>query len=687
MNGQKSQAKVSSQSISAITTAATSSDAIQHRQRMAHNYILIWVDSNVAASKEDYQHVLEELQHIVYDVRIFAERDEAIDYITEHEEMKVFLLLTADIGQHILTIINDIQQIDSIYILCDNNSQIEGWTMNSSKIRSVHTDIKSIYQALQASVKQCNQDSISVSFIDANEGTSQRNLNQLEPSFMYTQIFKEILLTMQHDKKSLDAFITIWRQHYTNNPIILRTITEFERDYCPQFSIWWYTREYFIYQMLNQSLRTLDSPAIINMGFFIQDLHKEIEQLHQKQVTNYRGKTFTVYRGQGLSILDFEKLRQSKGGLMSFNNFLSTSTNRGVSLSFAMGSLGKMDTVGILFKMTIDPSKSYTPFASIGEVGFFKNEEEEILFSMHTVFRISEINEIENNNSLYQVDLTLTTDNDEQLHALTKWIREEVADEIGWKRLCNLLRQLQQWNKAEELYNIFFEPTSHLSDKSLYCNNLAYIKAKQGEYEKAIEFYEKSLEIRRKTLPPNHPDVASSYNNIAVVYCNMGEYSKALSFCEKSLDIDQKTLPPNQPSLATSYNNTAGVYHNMGEYSKALSFYEKSLEIRRKTLPPNHPDVASSYHNIAVVYHNMGECLKALSFYEKSLQIYQKTLPPNHPSLATSYNNIAEVYSNMGEYSKALSFYEKSLEIYQKTLPPNHPDVATSYNNIGAVYR
>ncbi|CAF4303304.1 unnamed protein product, partial [Rotaria sordida] len=50
-----------------------------------------------------------------------------------------------------------------------------------------------------------------------------------------------------------------------------------------------------------------------------------------------------------------------------------------------------------------------------------------------------------------------------------------------------------------------------------------------GEYSKALSSYEQSLEICKVALPPNHPDLATSYNNIGLVYNNMGEYSKALS--------------------------------------------------------------------------------------------------------------------------------------------------------------
>ena len=54
--------------------------------------------------------------------------------------------------------------------------------------------------------------------------------------------------------------------------------------------------------------------------------------------------------------------------------------------------------------------------------------EEEILFSMHSIFRIGQIEQIDENNRLWQVDLTLTNDNDPQLYALTERMREETKD-------------------------------------------------------------------------------------------------------------------------------------------------------------------------------------------------------------------------------------------------------------------
>jgi tetratricopeptide (TPR) repeat protein len=667
-----------------VSTSSPSED-VHHKQRIVQNYRLIWIDGSIDLLDEDYQNMVAQLRDVVNDVQIFTQSDECIHFLNTINVEKVFVITTGYLGQHLVPDIHDLPQLDAIYIFCGNKSRHEQWTKQWIKIKGIHTDIKPLCQALKQAAKQCNEDSIAMSFARVSEETSSENLNQLEPSFMYTQIFKEILFEMEHDEKSIKDLATYCRKLYNDNKGELAVINEFEHSYQLKSPIWWYTRECFTYQMLNRALRTLEGDTIINMGFFVRDLHKQIEEVHQKQVGSYHGKCFVVYRGQGLLEADFEKLVKSQGGLISFNNFLSTSTQEEVSLGFAKSALAKTNMVGILFKMTIDPSVSSAPFASIRELSYFQTEEE-ILFSMHTIFRIGEINKIDNNKPLYQVDLRFTADDDKQLRILTERIRQEVASATGWRRLGRLLTQLDQFDKAEELYNVLLEQTSDESEKGLYYNQLGYIKDGQGDYEKAIEYYENALQMWANTLPSNHPYFATCFNNMGLVYKNMEQYSEALQFLEGSLKMSQKVLPPNDPDLAISHNNIGEVYRNMGEYSKALSFYQTALEIWQQTLPPNHPNLAISYTNIGLAYDNMNEYSKALSFYEKALEIKQKVLPSNHPDLAISYNNIAGVYGYMGEYSKALSFYEKALEIKQKSLSPNHPSVATSYGNIAGVY-
>ncbi|CAF1288768.1 unnamed protein product [Adineta steineri] len=130
---------------------------------------------------------------------------------------------------------------------------------------------------------------------------------------MYTQIFKEIILDIGHGKQAIKEFTSYCRQNNFGSPI---NIDRFEKEYHAQSAIWWYTYPSFIFSMLNYALRSMESDTIINMGFFIHDLHLQIYQLHQQQFDTDHAKSFTVYRGQGLSKANFQKLQRTNGCLM-----------------------------------------------------------------------------------------------------------------------------------------------------------------------------------------------------------------------------------------------------------------------------------------------------------------------------------------------------------------------------------
>ncbi|CAF1352040.1 unnamed protein product [Rotaria sordida] len=660
--------------------ATTNSSAVlpESMRPILENCLLIWLDADFDESKNDYKQSMEQLRNTISTIITFTDADQCVDYLTDIKDEKVFLIVSGSLGQYIISEIQACPQLNSVYVFCDNQSMHEHWAKIIPKIKGIYTQIEPICKVLQSDRENCDRSMISMSF------------RGIDPLFMYTQLLKEAFLEIEDDDAtSIKELVDYCRLHNAASPA---TLEKLEREYRHHPPSWWYTGPFFIYSMLNHGLRLMNVDVIMKMGFFIRHLHKHIEKLHGEQQSNEpTNRPFTVFRGQGLSMEDFNKMKQTKGGLMSFNNFLSTSRQRDISLDFARQSLGNTDSIAILFVMNIDPMvcvQSKIPYVDVKGVGYYDNKEEEVLFTTHTIFRINQIKRIEDKDTdrLWQVNLTLTGDDDNELHALTSHISNEVSGGKGWPRLGRILLRLGDSAKAEHLYTILLDKASSDYDRMEYNHQLGTVYNNMGEYSKALSSYERSLEIKKIVLPPNDLDFAASYNNIALVYGNMGKYSKALSLYERLLEIQKIALPPNHPNLAGSYNNIGMVYGNMGEYSKALLSFERSLEIQKIALPPNHPNLAGSYNNIGMVYDEIGEYSKALSSYERSLEIQKIALPPNHPDLATSYNNIGNVYYSMGEYSKALSSFERLLEIQKIALPPNHPNLPFPYNNIGSVY-
>jgi tetratricopeptide (TPR) repeat protein len=588
---------------------------------MVQNILLVSPNKNIDDNSGACRNTIDQLQRLVNDLITFTDDDECIEFIETIDDTKACIIIPGYLGQHIVPRVHKMPQVDSIFIFCSNTERYEEWARYYSKIKGIFTDVTPICEALNQATHRCEQNAISISIMAITGDISKNNPDQLDSSFMYTQILKEILLTIKFEARHIDEFIEYCRDLFprTNNEHELRTVTELERNYRDKTPIWWYTSQSFLYPMLNCALRLMDVEHLIKMGFFIDDLHQHIEQLHKEQFGGQNSsEIFKVYRGQGLSKEEFEKITKAKDGLISFNNFLSTSYNRAVANLLADSNQGNSDLVGILFEMTIDPSKSSAPFASINDYSYFQ-EEDEVLFSMHTIFRIGNITPMANN--LFQLDLTLIDDNDKDRCELTDRIREEIfPNEVGWYRLGSLLLKMGEPDQAQQVFEILLAQKTNDDEKGRIYHRLGLVKYDQGKYKEALTFYEKAIAIRQQSFPPN-PDLANSHNNIGLVYKCMHEYSKALSSYGKALEIQQQLLPPNHPHVASSYCNIGNVYFKMGEYAEALSSHEKALAIKQQSLPSNHPDLASSYGNIGNVYYNMCEYSKALSSHEKALEI------------------------------------------------------------------
>jgi CHAT domain-containing protein len=223
-------------------------------------------------------------------------------------------------------------------------------------------------------------------------------------------------------------------------------------------------------------------------------------------------------------------------------------------------------------------------------------------------------------------------------------------------------------------------------DVALTINLLSILHSQKGEYAKAEPLIQRAIEIRVKALGPGHPSVAASLNNLALHYDDLGEYEKAEPLYMRALNIWEKSLGPEHPNIAATLHNLAGLHGAKGDYKQAESYFQRTLEIWEKTLGPDHFNVALALNNFAGNYYKRGDYDKAEEMYRRVLTIREKTIGPEHPYFASTLTGLALVTKARNEYAKAEPLYQRALEIWEKALGPEHPDVGLALVNFARFY-
>jgi len=220
------------------------------------------------------------------------------------------------------------------------------------------------------------------------------------------------------------------------------------------------------------------------------------------------------------------------------------------------------------------------------------------------------------------------------------------------------------------------------ADLSYSLHNLAYLYNSQGRYSEAEPLYLQALELRKRLLGDEHPDVATSLNNLASLYYSQGRYSEAEPLYLQALELRKRLLGDEHPDVATSLNNLANLYNSQGRYSEAEPLYLQALELTKRLLGDEHPNVAASLHNLANLYNSQGRYSEAEPLYLQALELRKRLLGDEHPDVATSLNNLASLYYSQGRYSEAEPLLLQALELTKRTLGSNHPQTITIRKNL-----
>lgn len=196
-----------------------------------------------------------------------------------------------------------------------------------------------------------------------------------------------------------------FRRIYADDTSILADIETFEQTYNSNSALQWYTRDSFLFRLVNQALRFSNADLMFKLSYFLIDLYAQLDEIHGQM---HRDESIEkVYRGQNMSRKEFHSFEQLIGRCISISTFFSTTTSLQIALFFANSIPTDDENLSVIFCIEANHSAmDVRPYANISQLSRY-NDEEEVLFAMGSLFLIQNIEELDRTNPLPVIYLKL----------------------------------------------------------------------------------------------------------------------------------------------------------------------------------------------------------------------------------------------------------------------------------------
>ncbi len=521
-------------------------------------------------------------------------------------------------------------------------------------------------------------EAFSISIFSTSAAGEGQSTSEINGHFIHSQLLIDCLIRMKPNSIDKVELISLCKKQYEGNIEELKILKEFEQTYFSSRALWWYTRQSFLYRLLNKALRVQNIDLLFLFRFFIRDIERQLEN-------NKCTSSIRVYRGQLISKDEVETLKNSIGEFISINSFLSTSLDRELALFFITGSDVSNDLERVFFEIDADPQlENIKSFSNITSYSYFPSEEE-VLFMIGSIFQLVHIDR--NQNGIWIVRMKLYTGDDHQLKSLLQYLKNEYDDEENTLiSFGDILLKMGKFNDAEKYYHRCLQelPSDHKYIPRCY-HSLGVVATQKNDLDSSLIWFYKSLEIKLQTLRSDDPEIANDYNSIGIAYRKKGELDQAIEMFEKALVSWTMALGDNSLQVADCYSDIGNVYQRKKMFLKALVYHRKVLNINEKYLPKYHSHLGSSHINIATAHRCLENYNLSLEHANLALEISQKSLPSQHQKIGWVFENIGLVYEQQGKLQESLSYLNKAVNIYRQTLSITHYYITDVEQNIQRV--
>ncbi|CAF3385498.1 unnamed protein product [Rotaria sp. Silwood2] len=274
--------------------------------------------------------------------------------------------------------------------------------------------------------------------------------------------------------------------------------------------------------------------------------------------------------------------------------------------------------------------------------------------------------------------MTATNDGLAYVQQHLHFMRKDLTETNPTRLFGKLLIDMGYYSKAKQYYQLVLKtlPKNHDDFPSLY-HGLGYTHYEQDQYTEALQYDTIAYEIRKRTLPQNHLDIARSSLNLECDYVGHGDHDRARKLPMEALHIREQSYSGNEhANIAIVLAVIGDSYTRSCDYRNAMSYLTRALNMFKRVSPVDHADIAGTLMKFGYFFEKKHIYHRAIEYYYKGHQMEAKIMIPEHPPLQKYFESIIKLYQKMNYIDEAVQFCNNKLSSQQELLGEYHPNIA-----------
>ena len=206
---------------------------------------------------------------------------------------------------------------------------------------------------------------------------------------------------------------------------------------------------------------------------------------------------------------------------------------------------------------------------------------------------------------------------------------------------------------------------------------------RMGLDEKALPLLQRAVALGRRSLGPEHVQLAQSLNNLGVLHREMGQARQSEPLLREAVEMRRRVLGPTHPDVAITLVELSRTLSDQGRLAEAEPLSREALTIRQAAFGEDHRETATSKRELGVNLMRRGDLAGAEPLLRDNVDTTVRLLGAGHPNSSAAMGTLAQLLNAKGDPASAEPLARQAAQANRRTFGPDAEEYAAPLSTLG----